>query len=346
MQFAFLRFFALFGLLTSLLAVAQSHDEQSPPRGGGDFSTILHPTEKQKVPEGVIVVKGAWSSASDSATPLPESGGVTSNLLSSSYFGINYTLPPHWAEKHKGPPPSDTGFYRLAFITPTPAYKGPRRGSVAVFAQDMFFTTLPASNALEFVNYKKDTLQADYKIELEPSATSIAGRVFSFYAYWSPAAELHWYVLATEIRCHTVEFVLTSSDTKLLESLVLDLNKMKLPAEASPTGGQGGGDVPVCIKDYANGDHVVERVEPVFSERRFNAVPVRIIIDKQGKIKHIHFISAFPEQAKAIGDALAQWRFSPYLLKGQPVEVETGIMFGRAPLSLDPKARTASSTQE
>ncbi|MGA8272917.1 MAG: energy transducer TonB, partial [Candidatus Sulfotelmatobacter sp.] len=67
----------------------------------------------------------------------------------------------------------------------------------------------------------------------------------------------------------------------------------------------------------------------VFTEHRSNPVPVRIIIDKEGKIKHIHFLSAFPDQAKAITDALRQWKFKRYLRDGQPVEVETGIMFGR-----------------
>ena len=162
----------------------------------------------------------------------------------------------------------------------------------------MFFTPLPATNALNLVNYTKDHLQADYKVELPPSQTKIAGRSFTFFAYWSPVAELHWYVLATEIRCHAMELVLTSRDTKLLESLILDLNKMKLPAEAGPTAGTGGGDFPACIKDYASDENVIARVDPVFTEHRFNAVPVRIIIDKDGKVKHIHFLSAFPDQAK------------------------------------------------
>jgi hypothetical protein len=87
----------------------------------------------------------------------------------------------------------------------------------------------------------------------------------------------------------------------------------------------------VCIKDYARDENILEKVNPVFSERRFNPAPVRIIIDKKGKVKHIHFLSAFPDQVKAITDALFQWQFRPYLRDGKPVEVETGIMFGRAP---------------
>ena len=64
---------------------------------------------------------------------------------------------------------------------------------------------------------------SDYKLEVSPKQTNIAGRPFTFYAYQSPVAQLHWYVLATEIRCHAVEFVLTSRDTKLLESLLADM---------------------------------------------------------------------------------------------------------------------------
>jgi hypothetical protein len=207
----------------------------------------------------------------------------------------------------------------------------------------MFFTPLPAANSLELVNYSKDHLQADYKVEMPPTPTKIADRPFTFFAYWSPAAELHWYVLSTEIRCHAVDIVLTSRDTKLLENLVLDLNKIKLPAEASPTAGTGGGDVPVCIKDYAITENVTARVDPVFTEHRFNPVPVRVIIDKEGKVKHIHVLSAFPDQAKAVTDALGQWRFKPYRRNGQPVEVETGLMFGRA---LRLGSQTTASTTE
>jgi hypothetical protein len=308
------------GLALSLLAWGQSASQN-----GGDFSTNRQPVTK--VPAGVVLVKGAWSSASDSVTPVPEDGSVISNVFRDPYFGMTYALPKDWIEKYKGPPPSESGRYVLAQISTADTFKGPARGSILITADDMFFTTLPATNALELVNYSKDNLQSDYKLELPPTPTTIGGRPFTFFAYWSPVAALHWYVLATEIRCHTVEVVLSSRDTKLLSSLMLDLNKMELPAEAGPT--VGAGDAPVCIKDYASGENVIARVDPVFAERRFNAVPVRIIIDKEGKVKHVHFLSAFPDQAKAITDAFKQWKFKPYLQNRKPVEVETGIMFGR-----------------
>jgi hypothetical protein len=206
---------------------------------------------------------------------------------------------------------------------------GPVKGTILVTAQDLFFTPIPATDALQTLAFVKDNLQADYKLEQPPTQTKIAGRSFGFMAYWSPVAQLHWYLAETQIRCHTVEIVMSSQDTKLLENLVLGLDKMTLPDDAGLTEGKGGGNVPVCIKDYASGKNVIARVDPVFSEAKFNPVPVRIIVDKQGRVKHIHFLSAFDSQAKTIRDALVQWRFKPYVVGGQPVEVETGIMFGR-----------------
>jgi hypothetical protein len=324
MQPRFLPSLLFLAFAASLLAWGQGANPQNPPRNGGDFSDNVQ--SATKVPTGVILVKGAWSSASDSVTPVPEGGSVTNHVFSDQYFGMTYALPPDWEEKYKGPPPSDSGRYVIAQLRPEDTFKG-ARATILVTAQDMFFNPLPGSNALDLINYSKDHLQADYKVEMPPTPTKIAERPFTFFAYWSPIADLHWYVLATEIRCRTVEIVLSSRDTKVLENLVLDLNKMKLTAGAGPT---GGGAAPVCVEDYARDENLITRVDPVFTERRFNAVPVRIIIDKEGKIKHIHFLSSFPDQAKGITDALGQWKFKPYRRSGQPVEVETGLMFGRA----------------
>ncbi|HEY6250486.1 MAG TPA: energy transducer TonB [Candidatus Angelobacter sp.] len=343
MQYGSSRFLIVLALFVSL-SWGQNAPPQNPPQNGGDFSTNLKPDPSKVVPKDTIIAKGAWSSASDSATPVPEGGSIARNAFTNPYFGLTLPLPPDWIQKHSPPPPSDTGGYVLAQLTPGPTYsKEKSRGVIMFAAQDMFFTPLPAANARQLVNYSKNHLQGDYQVELKPTQTTTAGQPFIFYTYWAPAAGIHWYVLSTQIRCHAVQIVMSSQDTKLLESLVLELNKMKLPAEASPTGGTGGGNVPVCIKDYAKSENIIEHVDPIFTVRRFNPVPVRIVIDKEGKIKHIHFLSAFPEQEKAISEALKQWKFRPYERDGQRVEVETGIMFGSAPQRVAPTAEDAAT---
>jgi hypothetical protein len=311
-------------------AWAQEFPAQKEGASGVDSSRTMQAVTK--VPAGVLLVKGAWSSASDSVTPLPEDAKVTDHVFTDRYFGISYALRANWEEKYEGPPPTDSGRYALAQLTPTDTSPGRDRGSILITAQDMFFTALPAANAFGVVNYSKDNLRADYKVEIPPKKIEIAHRSFAFFGYWSPVAKLHWYVLATQIRCHTVQIVLTSHDTKVLESLMLNLNlKMTLPMEASLTSGDGGDATPVCLVDYARDENLIARVDPILTEHKFNPIPVRIIVDKEGKVKHIHFLSAYPEQAKIVSDALQQWKFKPYLRDGKPVEVETGIMFGQAP---------------
>jgi hypothetical protein len=331
----------------------QNSPVQIPPeqaassRNGGDFSTITHPKPEGIVPKETIIVKGAWSSTSDITTPMPEGGTVTNNVFTDQYFGITYPLPRGWMQQFGPPPPSDTGRYVLAQLGQSSSFQLGQsegaKGSIMFGAQDMFFTPLPVVNARQFVNYYRKHLPEYYKVELQPTQTTVGGQSFMFFAYWSPDAELHWYVLATQIRCHTVEIVLMSRDTKTLEDLVRDMNtRMKLPAEAGLAGGTGGGNVPVCIKDYAAGDNVLERVDPVLTERRYNAIPVRIIIDKEGKVRHIHFLSAYPEQEKVISDALKQWKFRPYERNGQRLEVETGIIFGTASRAVVPAPDSAT----
>jgi len=316
-------FYLLFLVIPALVRA------QNP--SGGDFATGSEPFHPEaKVPQGVILVKGAWSSASDSVTPVPEDRSLTNHVFRDRYFGMTYNLPKNWTEEYEGPPPSDSGRYVLAQLQ-DPGPKDSLAATILITAQDMFFSPLPARNALQLVNYEKENLQADYKLELAPTRTNMGGRPFIFYAYWSPVAGLHWYVLSTEIRCHAMEIVMMSRDTKLLADLVLGMKTMELPADTDPTAGHGGGDVPVCVAGYARGENLIKRVDPVFHERTFNPVPLRIIIDKTGKVKHIHFLSAFPSQQKAITEALQQWKFKPYLQNHQGVEVETGIMFGNAP---------------
>ncbi|MGZ4807859.1 MAG: energy transducer TonB [Thermoanaerobaculia bacterium] len=313
----------LFGFRT---AVAQ--DVPSPgSTSGGDFSQL----PPEKVPENVIIVKGAEPSASDHATPLPEDGFVSKNVYQNRYLGLSYSLPADWTETLKGPPPSDSGGYVLSELIPAPSFKGTSRGIVLISAQDMFFARTPARNALELIRYHKEHLQPYYEVERAPVEVDIAGHSFARFDYASTVAGLHWYVLATQIRCHTLQFIFTGSDPEMLDGLVRQMSSsMRLPAEAGDTAGKGGGETPECIADYAVAANIVDRVDPVLEDRRFNAIPVRIIIGKNGKVRHVHVISAFPDQAARITEALSQWTFKPRMRDGKAVEVETGIMFGSA----------------
>jgi hypothetical protein len=282
------------------------------------------------LPSGVILINGAEASASGAPAAVPESGGIAEDVYRNAYFMVSYHLPADWIEKYKGPPPSDHGKYVLAQLRPSTRFKGADKGNVLITAQDLFFDFKPVHDAMEMIKSTRDGLPPYYEVERPPSVVTIAGHTFARLDYMSPAAQMHWYVLATEIRCHVVQFVFTSRDTKLLDTLVGGMSALRLPAEAGATSGTGGEEAPLCIQDYARGANVINKVDAVLPPGKYNPIPVRMIIGADGKVKHVHLISAYPDQAKSVTEALLQWRFKPYVQNGQPVEVETGILFGPA----------------
>jgi hypothetical protein len=319
---------SLMGVLLMNTATAAPRDVVVPGNVAGTSG---------KVPEHTIIVKGAWPSASDSTTPVPESGRLADDSYQNDYFGLSLRFPARWRAGPEGPPPSDSGSYVLAQIVPGPGFKAEKPGYLLITAQDMFFTVSQANSALELINFTKERLQRSvYRVEQAPQEVQLAQHTFIRFAYVSPIAAMHWTVLATEIRCHIVEFVFVSTNPRELIELLRAMSTITLPATAGVQSGAGGAGVPLCIRNYANTENVIRREEPILSEPWYNPIPVRIIIDRQGKVKHIHFLRAFPDQAKAITDALLQWRFKPHLVDGKPVEVETGIMFGRAPQEVVP----------
>jgi protein TonB len=49
------------------------------------------------------------------------------------------------------------------------------------------------------------------------------------------------------------------------------------------------------------------------------------VIDVNGQIQNLQLVSGHPMLVPAAIAAVKQWRYKPYLLNGQPVEVETTI---------------------
>ena len=56
------------------------------------------------------------------------------------------------------------------------------------------------------------------------------------------------------------------------------------------------------------------------------AVVLQAVIAKDGTIQNLHVVSGHPMLAPSALDAVRQWRYKPYFLNGEPVEVETQII--------------------
>jgi len=75
---------------------------------------------------------------------------------------------------------------------------------------------------------------------------------------------------------------------------------------------------------------LIRRVQPVYpplarSARIQGSVLVYALISKAGTMENVHAISGHPLLVPAAIDAVSQWRYRPYILNSEPIEVETQI---------------------
>ncbi|HLZ00144.1 MAG TPA: energy transducer TonB [Candidatus Angelobacter sp.] len=109
-----------------------------------------------------------------------------------------------------------------------------------------------------------------------------------------------------------------------------DLDSRKLFPTGSGPGGQGERkDKPVVVSHMEDGE-LINRVVPVYPSMAKitgaqGEVKLHAIISRDGRIESLTVVNGSPLLAEAAIDAVRQWRYRPYVLNGQPVEVETWI---------------------
>jgi protein TonB len=75
---------------------------------------------------------------------------------------------------------------------------------------------------------------------------------------------------------------------------------------------------------------LIRKVQPVYpplarQARIQGQVVLQAQISKQGTIENLQLVSGHPMLAPAAIEAVKQWRYKPYFLNGEPVEVDTQI---------------------
>ncbi|HUH84480.1 MAG TPA: energy transducer TonB [Stellaceae bacterium] len=246
----------------------------------------------------------------------PEDGTLAQGVYTNPYFALAYPLPAGWKEGLAGPPPSNAGYYVLN----TPEPLGETKGTILIAAQDEFFALKPMADAMAMLEdlHRSASETPGLTAETAPQPLTIAGHGFARLDLGGVG--LSRVIFATLIRCHIVSFTFAASDPALLKKLASSIDRLSFDAEAK-------GAAPLCIDHYATDATIRHKIAPAPVGPSFVKIPVRIVIGPDGKVKHVHVISAFPGQAKSIADALSQWEFKPYEVQGEPVEIETGIVF-------------------
>ncbi len=86
---------------------------------------------------------------------------------------------------------------------------------------------------------------------------------------------------------------------------------------------------PLLVSHLAEAD-LLHKVQPVYpplarQARIQGAVELRAIIGKTGAIENLVVVRGHPMLVPAAVEAVKKWRYRPYLLNNQPIEVETAI---------------------
>ncbi len=256
----------------------------------------------------------------------PESGAVVGDIYTNAYFGLSLPLPPGWTEGLAGPPPSGRGLYVLTAMDGTKA----SRATMLIVAQDLFFSAKPFANVAAAAEDLRDAMAGipDLSIDRTPAEVRIGGHDFLRLDYNAGGLYRAW--LATELRCHIVSFNITGTDQPTVNRIAGSLQTMSLQTQSSAqTGSVSDAErtSPICIKDYVTERTTISRVEPLQVDLNGLTVPVRIIIGPDGKVEHVHVISATPAQRQVIEEALRHWEFYPFEPAGRPTEIETGLAF-------------------
>jgi protein TonB len=76
--------------------------------------------------------------------------------------------------------------------------------------------------------------------------------------------------------------------------------------------------------------NLILKTQPVYppiakAARVSGTVVLQATISKTGAIENLHVVSGPAMLQQSAQDAVRQWRYRPYLLNGEPVEVETTV---------------------
>jgi protein TonB len=97
-----------------------------------------------------------------------------------------------------------------------------------------------------------------------------------------------------------------------------------MPAPAPPS------SAPVFRISKILEGNLIRRVQPVYpplarSARIQGSVVLAAVISKAGAIENLRVLSGHPMLAPAAKEAVSQWRYRPYILNSEPIEVQTEI---------------------
>jgi len=181
-------------------------------------------------------------------------------------------------------------------------------------------------------------------IEVITMTTSDRDGNFSFKAL--PAGEYELKVMKRGFDPFRLPQVTLESGRDFSQSITLQIGAIVEEVEVVPNGTaaplpSGATGKPSRIRDGGDIDapHLIAKVQPVYPESARSAgvsgTVIHAIISQHGKPLSLRVMNSQvdPDLARSAVEAVSRWRYTPTLLNGEPIEVDTSIMvnFSLAP---------------
>jgi TonB family protein len=230
----------------------------------------------------------------------------------------------------------------------------PYRNRVASSAVDASSLTATTQHFVSvFVNAEKSQ-QVDWELLRDVFPVDLAGKHFfrEDYKESSAGRTLYRAFICTKFRGYFLGWTFAAGSPSELEESVNLLQGIKFSDEAAlsdniprdrPTGIVGGilgpaspqsqsGPPPrVRVSRRVSEALLITKVQPKYPQDARKAgiqgvVVLQSLIDTNGNVKELKIVTGDPSLTSAASDAVKQWKYKPYLLNGQPVEVDTQVI--------------------
>jgi TonB family protein len=175
-------------------------------------------------------------------------------------------------------------------------------------------------------------------IDMIPMTTSDRDGNFSFKAL--PTGEYEIKVMKRGFEPFNLPQVTVESGLDFSQSITLQIGAIMEEVEVVPNGttkllpsGATGKPSRIRVGGDIEAPHLITKVQPVYPESARSAgvsgtVILHAIIGKDGKPLSLRVMSSQinPDLARSAVEAVSQWRYTPTLLNGEPIEVDTTVM--------------------
>ena len=306
----------------------------------------------------LALAQGGEVIPADTPAPAIDRGRFVGNAYVNDFLGLSYPLPDEWfVNPDLSPVPAGavkklTSGALLLFVADKRRPQGNFRNRVLLIADDAsnYDPGLTAEGyAAKFMNA---TGQKQAVEPLQSATVEFAVQHFhrADYRDGSETAVLYKSFVCTKVKGYWVSWTFVGGSSTELDELVNSLKRLSLqtvenPVELQPArsaepssihNGAAHGQAStgpirrVRISQMVSDAFVIRKIQPAYPDeaRRQHVhgnVVLKAEISHTGDVSELTVVSGDPLLAPSALEAVKQWKYKPYLLNGQPVDVETQV---------------------